>query len=273
MEVGGCWVHFFFLLEGKVFAIITWGGEALIAKAPHGILEKILIPWYRSTLSKDCKFNIQQLDLSSGNESEFRTFLLCPTSNSLTSIQLSFIVVNRQQLHQLTYHPPIFLYFYHLCFKNEPSQHEWCLKTNFPWLRCGVNYCRFLQWSILTPTCRELCKVSKCSCLCLIVSRQNFPYQAIFLCKETSEWKNCLQMDKVLRQRQCFDGDRVVVTGSLRRSFRSWTHFSSGFSWTTPYQSVPEMLLSSLAVLLEIALCFTLGVRWLATMLLHEHGN
>lgn len=179
---------------------------------------KPFIPWYPSTLSKDCKFNISNswTCLILVNESEFRTFLLCPTFNSLTSVWLFFIVVNRHQLYQLIYHPPIFLY--HLCFKNEPSQDEWCLKINFSWLRCDVNYCGFLQWSVPPPTCREFCNVLKCSCLCSIVSRQNFLYQAIFLWKGISEWKNCLQMDKVLRERQCFDGDRVVT-----RSFRSWS--------------------------------------------------
>lgn len=34
----------FFLLENKVVAIITWGGEALFAKPPHGILEQTIHP-------------------------------------------------------------------------------------------------------------------------------------------------------------------------------------------------------------------------------------
>lgn len=40
------------------------------------------------------------------------------------------------------------------------------------------------------------------------------------------------------------------------------------------YYTIPvilEMLMSSFAVLLKKALCFTLDERWLVTMLVHEH--
>lgn len=70
-----------------------------------------------------------------------------------------------------------------------------------------------------------------------------------------------LQMDKVLRERQCCDGDRVVIVGSLKRSFRSWSRILAQSSYELHHTSHPRNADVFSCSFLRVSLVFYTGSR------------